>query len=355
MKYFDYLNNEEKEKLFYKLPKDFNKNSSIEVLRYAIGGLLYIPSIDRKKLFSYFNGSIKESNSVVMCLEDSIGESGENEAINNIKEVLEYIRQSKNEVPLIFIRPRNIKQLVKIKDILVNNLDLLCGIVIPKANALLIDKFIEELKNIKCDSLYIMPIIETVDFTSIDKKEDSFIALNKAIYKYKDKIINVRIGVTDILGAYKLRRSKKYTIYDNLIFRNFTSDLISTVTCNKDIDMVVSGGVSEFYNMNDEEILNSYIKEIELDKMNGFIGKTVIHPQQLKLVQSLLVISYEDYIDACNIIEQCNSIKGVSASLYKNRMNEVNPHLAWAKKIIKLSSIFGVFNEGVEFSDLTRI
>ena len=38
-----------------------------------------------------------------------------------------------------------------------------------------------------------------------------------------------------------------------------------------------------------------------------------------------------------------------------DRMNEVNPHLAWAKKIIKLSNIFGVFNEGVEFNDLTRI
>lgn len=355
MKYFNYLDDDDKEKLFYKLPSDFNKNSKIEVLRYAIGGLLYIPSVDRKKLFEYFNGSIKESNSVVMCLEDSVGEKGEDEAINNIREVLGYVRENNKEVPLIFIRPKNIKQLEKIKDILINNLDLLCGIVIPKADGALIDKFIDELKNIGCEKLYIMPIIETVDFTDVEKRIDSFNTLKKAVNKNKDKIINVRIGVTDILGAYKLRRSKKYTIYDNIIFNRFTSDLISTITCDKEVDMVVSGGVSEFYNMRDKDILETYVKEIELDKINGFTGKTVIHPLQLRVVQALSVISYEDYIDASNIIEQSNSKKGVSASLYKDRMNEVNPHLAWAKRIIKLSDIFGVFKEGIEFNELIRI
>ena len=55
--------------------------------------------------------------------------------------------------------------------------------------------------------------------------------------------------------------------------------------------------------MDDEKIRELYIKEIKLDRYHGFVGKTVIHPKQIEIVQALSTISYEDYIDAKDIIE----------------------------------------------------
>ena len=102
-------------------------------------------------------------------------------------------------------------------------------------------------------------------------------------------------------------------------------------------------------NLSDENILNSYEKEMLLDRLNGLIGKTVIHPKQITLVQLFSVVSYEDYLDAKAILSNTDNKFGALGSLNSDRMNEVKPHLKWAKKIITLASIYGVYNEGFSF------
>lgn len=106
--------------------------------------------------------------------------------------------------------------------------------------------------------------------------------------------------------------------------------------------------------MNDELIKNKYIEEILLDKFHGLIGKTVIHPSQIVIVQALQVVSYEDYMDANTILNSINSVYGVSKGVLGGRMNEVNPHLLWAKKTLILSQIYGVLNEGVDYNELFK-
>lgn len=354
MKYFNYLTEKEKE-LFYKLPMYFDKNNDISVLKYAIGGLLYIPAINKEMLYKAVNKKMKELVSIAICLEDSIGEDGEAESINNIKEIFTYLKHSenvKNELPLIFIRFRNLEQMLMNKEILKENLDVLTGIIIPKANSEAINEFIRRLDEIECEKLYIMPIIETMEFINIEAKDKAFTDLHKVVIENKDKILNIRIGVTDILGCYGVRRNKKMTIYDNIIFNKFCADLIGTIGGNNYIDIPISGGVSEFYDLKNKTILNSYMKEVNLDKLNGFFGKTVIHPLQLKVVQAMSIISYEDYIDAKNILNNVNSKYGVSASFSSERMNEVNPHLKWAKKIMSLAEIYGVLKEEMTFDEV---
>lgn len=354
MKYFNYLTEKEKE-LFYKLPKYFDKNYDINLLKYAIGALLYIPAINKDMIYKAILGKIDGISSISICLEDAIGVNGENESIDNIKEIINYLRNNKNDnenFPLIFIRFRNLEQMLRIKDVLRENLDLLTGIIIPKANKEVISEFLKRLDELKCSSLYIMPIIETTEFINIETKDKAFLDLYKVVKENKDRILNIRIGVTDILGSYGLRRNKKYTIYDNIIFNKFCTDLMCAMGGNSDIDIPISGGVSEFYDLKNEEILESYMKEICLDKLNAFSGKTVIHPLQLKVVQAMNIISYEDYTDAKNISENVNSKYSVSASFSGERMNEVNPHLKWAERIMILAEIYGVLNEGKEVDEL---
>lgn len=354
MKYFDYLT-EKEEEVFYKLPQYFDKTMDIDILKYAIGALLYIPAISKDMLYKAFNRGIYEIGSISMCLEDSIGVNGEKEGIDNIKEIFDYLKNNKKTkevLPLIFIRFRNLEQMLKVKDILKENLDLLTGIIIPKANKEVISEFLNRLDDLKCESLYIMPIIETTEFINSETKDKALLDLYKVVKENKNRILNIRIGVTDILGCYGLRRNKKLTIYDNIIFNKFCADLMGTIGGNSDIDIPISGGVSEFYDLKNQEILDSYMKEIYLDKLNAFTGKTVIHPLQLKVVQAMNTISYEDYVDAKNIIKSVNFKCGVSASFSGERMNEVNPHLKWAKRIMTLAQIYGVLNEEKTVNEL---
>ena len=357
MKYFNYLKEKEKE-LFYKLPKYFDKTYDMNILKYAIGALLYIPAIQKDMLYKVIDRKIEGIVSMSICLEDSIGVDGEIESIDNMKEIFDYLKnnqKTKEELPLIFIRFRNLEQMMRINDVLTENLDLLTGIIIPKANQEVISEFLNRLDYLKCKSLYIMPIIETTEFINIETKDKALLDLYKVIKENKDRILNIRIGVTDILGCYGLRRNKRFTIYDNIIFNKFCADLLGTIGGNTDIDIPISGGVSEFYDLKNEKILDSYIKEIYLDKLNAFVGKTVIHPLQLKIVQAMNTINYEDYIDAKSIIENVNFKCGVSASFSAERMNEINPHLKWAKRIMILSEVYGVLNEGKTVNELFRI
>ncbi|RLC13175.1 MAG: citrate lyase subunit beta, partial [Deltaproteobacteria bacterium] len=103
------------------------------------------------------------------------------------------------------------------------------------------------------------------------------------------------------------------------------------------------------------KLLNQYldglIYEVLLDKANGLIGKTVIHPSHIIPVQSMYVVDHEEYTDACSILEN-NGKTGVMKSSFQNKMNETKPHMNWAKKILRRAKVYGVFNKNQEFVNL---
>ena len=44
MKYFNYIEEDKLENIFYKKPQDFEKNSDKDILKYALGAFLYVPA-----------------------------------------------------------------------------------------------------------------------------------------------------------------------------------------------------------------------------------------------------------------------------------------------------------------------
>ena len=84
-------------------------------------------------------------------------------------------------------------------------------------------------------------------------------------------------------------------------------------------------------------------REIKDDLLCGFIGKTVIHPNQIPVVNDAYKVSKDDYEDAKTILEWDNSrIDFVSGSKTSCRMNEVKTHGNWARKIMYLADQFGI-------------
>lgn len=120
MKHFGHLTEEQKDMIFYKKPQNFTKNTKKELLSYALGATLYMPSTREKIAEEIINKKYPSLTSLVMCLEDAIGNNEIESAEKNILKTLDKLNNSldkgeitENDIPLMFIRVRNSEQLKK--------------------------------------------------------------------------------------------------------------------------------------------------------------------------------------------------------------------------------------------------
>lgn len=111
-------------------------------------------------------------------------------------------------------------------------------------------------------------------------------------------------------------------------------------------------GVEELRTALIEHDLDGLLREIELDRANGLLGKTCIHPAHVTPVHALSVVSHEEFSDAQDILRPERGGGGVMRSAYTNKMNEVKPHRAWAERTMLRAEVFGVAREEVGFVDL---
>lgn len=355
MRYFNNINN--LQDIFFKVPSSYGLSSSKEELSYAIGACLYMPATRENLLKDIFFSKKTGANTVTLCLEDSVSSTqvlfAENNIINLFKSISLLLNDDSSfidNLPLIFIRVRNVNQLQKL--LRESSLSGLCGFIFPKFDVTDGEKYFSTLKGYNISNnriLYGMPILETPNIIHKETRIEELIKVKHIIDSYNEYILNIRIGGTDFSGLYSLRRSKNFTVYDLSVVSDCVSDIINVF---KRDNYIISGVVYEYYN----EVLNLnnniLIKETLLDKTNGLIGKTVIHPTQANIVNSLMVVSKEDYTDAINIIN--SSLDGVIRSDYSNKMNEIKPHEKWAKELLSKAKIMGVFQDGKSFAELLQ-
>ena len=113
MKYFNYIEKEKLEHIFYKKPQEFDKNSNKDILKYALGAFLYVPANKYNQIYKSVVNQEKEAKPLAICLEDAIGEFGEKEAIESLELVLDDLSKQVfcklDKLPLIFIRVKNIR------------------------------------------------------------------------------------------------------------------------------------------------------------------------------------------------------------------------------------------------------
>ncbi|MGP7815979.1 HpcH/HpaI aldolase/citrate lyase family protein [Niallia sp. 01092] len=390
MKLFSDLTEKQIERLFYKAPEELSTASDKELLAYALASTLYMPATRPTIYQDLLNKKHPSLTSMVICLEDSIGdhevESAEKKLVEElikIKEGIDAGKVIKNELPLLFIRIRSVEQFLRMKTSLISCLDLLTGIVIPKFDAAIGRIILKELKlhNHSGNVLYAMPILETKKIIEKETRLAELLSIKEVLDQYKELILNVRIGATDFCGLYGIRRNTDTTVYDVAIIRDCISDIVN-VFLRADTPYVVSGPVWEYFSAKERMLIpqlretpfrkrygkagmkmrtqlidkhmDGLIREVLMDITNGLTGKTIIHPTHIKPVQALNVVSYEEYYDACNIVDSNNGEIGVMKSSFSNKMNEIKPHYYWAQKILLKSKVYGVFHEEFTYIDLLK-
>ena len=388
MRYFNYLTAAEEQTIFF-LPPQSIAATNKDLLEYALGATLYMPATRKTVVQDIIDGKLTGLMSMVLCLEDAIGDNevikAERLLVNHIRQLALAVAQggiSSADIPLIFVRVRDVGQMRRITDVLAEKGSLLTGFIFPKftvANGFAYFKALAEINKYQAKPLYGMPILESPEVIYMESRHKHLLEIKNLLDQYRQLVLNVRIGATDFSGLFGLRRSPDMTIYDIRVIDSCITDIINVFN-RPDSNYVMPGPVWEFYSservlkpqlrqgvfidhlgqtggrqMRENLIcryMDGLIHEIILDKANGLIGKTIIHPSHIKPVQALCVVTHEEYMDATSILASANGDVGVIASLYSNKMNEVKPHMRWAQKIIIKSKIYGVFNEQQNFTSL---
>ncbi len=357
-------------------PESFNKYTDRELLQYCLGATMYMPSTKdfTPKILS---NAMPGLTTIVFCFEDACPEDMVLQAEENVHNILDTVTNSIDNgslssdiVPLIFVRVRNLEQFKHFsKGLTKNQVRSLCGINFPKFNAENGYEYYSYLKDLNekfGEIIYGMPIIEDELVAYKETRIQELIGIKKILDKYHDLVLQVRVGGTDFSSVFGVRRGVDYSIYDIMTVKECLCDILNI--CGRNNDYIISGPVWEYFRAPKElmfeklpehglddylmkrlPIVNNEIdgllREVILDKANGFVGRTVIHPTHVKFVNALMAVTKEEYEDASMILG--NKTGGVIKGAGDNKMNEIKPHTNWAKKIINRARAFGVIeNEG---------
>lgn len=312
---------------------------------YDIGPLLYSPAnLHSSIVDSLVDEKFPHPFSLAFCLEDTVRENAVAEAEQQLFQTLTLIAAAQRThdfyMPLIFIRIRSPKQLEKLAIEYSCFSKILTGFILPKFFVENCDAYLTAIHTVTRAlgfSYQYMPIFESASMIDLSTRYQNLAIVKDHLSSISESILNIRVGGNDLCHAFGLRRHVENTIYDVKPVADLLVDIATTFAT----DYVVSGPVWEYYAGPGWD--TGLRRELELDMLSGFIGKTVIHPNQIPVVLDTLRVSASDYEDAKSILgwdDHTGSL--VASSAEASRMNEYQTHYKWAQKMIALAKIYGI-------------
>ncbi|MFB6553081.1 HpcH/HpaI aldolase/citrate lyase family protein [Streptomyces sp. NPDC056405] len=381
MRHFGQIAPDVRKRLFHQEPCAFTADSPARLLSAALGATLYSPATRPRLADDILKQGVSGVVSMVLCLEDSIDDAdvpvGE---ANLVAQLTDLAARSAGDVPLLFVRVRTPEQIPDLVRRLGPAVRLLSGFVLPKFTEERGVPFLEALSAAEAavgHRLFAMPVLESPDLLYRESRVQTLEGIFRAVDKYRDRVLALRLGVTDFCSSYGLRRGPDMTAYDVQIVASVISDVVNMLARADGTGFTVTGPVWEYFRVQERmfkpqlrqspflevqavelrqkliaHAMDGLLREISLDRANGLLGKTCIHPSHVLPVHALSVVSHEEFSDAQDILRPERGGGGVLRSAYTNKMNEVKPHRAWAERTLLRAEVFGVANEDIGFVEL---
>ncbi|MEW2508747.1 HpcH/HpaI aldolase/citrate lyase family protein [Streptomyces sp. NPDC046870] len=381
MRHFGHIAPEVRQRLFHQEPCAFTADSPARLLSAALGATLYSPATRPRLADDIVRQAGNGVVSMVLCLEDSIDDADVEPGEENlVRQFADLAARPAVEPPLLFIRVRTPEQIPDLVRRLGPAVRLLSGFVLPKFTEERGVPFLEALtaaENSSGRRLFAMPVLESPELLYRESRVETLEGISRAVGKYRDRVLALRLGVTDFCSSYGLRRAPDMTAYDVQIVASVIADVVNMLGRADGTGFTVTGPVWEYFRVPErmfkpqlrqspflevqavslrekliEHAMDGLLREISLDQANGLLGKTCIHPSHVLPVHALSVVSHEEFSDAQDILRPERGGGGVLRSAYTNKMNEVKPHRAWAERTLLRAEVFGVANEDVGFVEL---
>ncbi|MEU9374576.1 HpcH/HpaI aldolase/citrate lyase family protein [Streptomyces sp. NPDC048255] len=381
MRHFGHISPTVRKDLFHQEPAEFTSGSPARILAAALGATLYSPATRPQLAADIRKQAGRGVVSMVLCLEDSISDGDVTGAEENLVRQFAELDEDTAELPLLFIRVRTPEQIPDLVRRLGRSAHRLAGFVLPKFTESRGTAFLDAVAQAEAAAgqgrLYAMPVLETPELLHLETRVEALAGISRTVNAYRERVLALRLGVTDFCSAYGLRRTPDMTAYDVQIVAGVIADVVNVLSRADGTGFTVTGPVWEYFRSQQrlfkpqlrrspfleegveelrtaliEHDLDGLLREIELDRANGLLGKTCIHPAHVTPVHALSVVSHEEFSDAQDILRPERGGGGVMRSVYTNKMNEVKPHRAWAERTMLRAEVFGVAKEEVGFVDL---
>ncbi|MET9520478.1 HpcH/HpaI aldolase/citrate lyase family protein [Streptomyces sp. NPDC002994] len=379
MRHFGHIPPPVRESLFHQEPVAFDAGSSARTLSAALGATLYSPATRPRLADDVAKQAGRGVVSMVLCLEDSIDDGEVTGAEENLVRQFAELDARGLELPLLFVRVREPAQIPDLVHRLGPSARLLSGFVLPKFTEERGVAFLEALTAAEAVSghrLFAMPVLESPQLLHLETRAETLAGIARTVDKYRERVLALRLGVTDFCSAYGLRRAPDMTAYDVQIVAGVIADVVNVLGRSDGTGFTITGPVWEYFRVQErmfkpqlrrspfvgqaealrasliEHDMDGLLREISLDRANGLLGKTCIHPSHVLPVHALSVVSHEEFSDAQDILRPERGGGGVMRSAYTNKMNEVKPHRAWAERTLLRAEVFGVAREDIGFVEL---
>ena len=272
-----------------------------EVLQYKVGALLYMPAFQKNIVPKILEKKLPRLTSAAFCLEDSIRAESLDAAEASLKFILREL-DGVNDLPLLFVRIRSPRHLEIFHEEIGSRSKILTGYILPKFDMSNAAAYLQLARQI---NLPIMPTLESKRVANLLTRRTELLSLKQILDDSKPLVLNIRVGVNDFCNLYGLRRSVTRTIYDLGVVRDVLIDILNVFAG----EYVVAGSVWNFFG--GENWAEGLRRELELDRLNGFVGKSAIHPAQLPIIFDALKVSRTDLDDAEQILNWNSDSHGV--------------------------------------------
>lgn len=314
------------------------------LLYYSVGALLYCPANRKNIADSIVKQRFGTKYSLALCLEDTIRDDSVAEAENILVQTLRQLDQQSVQndfyMPKIFVRVRNARQIGRLHKAFGESARLITGYILPKFSLENADGFIQEIIKVNEASatpVYTMPIFESPSIIDLRTRYEILYQLKQKLDAVEKNVLNIRVGGNDLCHMFGFRRHDNESIHQIRPIATIFSDIITVYG----MDYVVSGPVWEYYQSSNWQ--KGLYHELADDKLCGFVGKTVIYPSQIEVVNEAYKVPQKDYQDAAAVLNWDKSSHSlVAGSVSKERMNEYKTHSNWALRTLLMAEYFGI-------------
>ena len=379
MRHFDQLADSVRSGLFHLAPEAFDRDSDRSTLANALGATLYVPATKDNLATTVRRQAAAGAKAMVIDLEDAIADDSVESALTSTNETLRDLNDNPPE-SLIFVRVRSADHIDQLAGTLGAALGIVSGFVLPKFSVADGPRYLKAVvaaAEISAHPLYAMPVLETPEVMYRETREAELVGIRELLDEYRDRVLTVRIGATDLCGLFGIRRDRDLSIYDVGVAADLITQVVNQLGRTDGTGFAITGPVWEYF-ANHERILrpqlrqtpfedrqaaglrrqlmssdlDGLIREAILDRANGLTGKSVIHPLHIAPVHALAVVPHEEYLDALDVLHPGSAAGGVRRSEYRNKMNEVRPHRIWAARTLLRARVFGVAAPGISHIDI---
>ena len=282
-----------------------------------LGGTLFVPASHQKLGDIVMRKVFKNLKSLVIDFEDGLRASALDESMASLGENLLALTEDK---PYIFLRVRDekhLEELLKLKDIV--KID---GFVLAKFSLNNAKNYLSVLEN---RDFAIMPSIEGKELFN----QGDLLKLRDILLTQKEKIALVRFGLEDMLRQLSMKRSCEDSIFDLCA----PSSVLGTfIAIFKSSGFAISGGVYPCFKDDD-----GFKKDVKRDLKEGLFSKTIIHPNQIEIVNELYKVTREEFEVASAICQSEDVVFNLKGEMAEKIT--MNPH---SEIILKRAKNYGI-------------